>query len=183
MANTSVFGLYSTREQAAEAVGRMMTDGFRNTDLSVLCPDSVGTKDLGLRKNGRMLQGAAKGGIIGIIIGGVIGWLCGIGVWDFPALLEAGPILALLCGAGAGAVIGGIIGAAVGSRATEYTAKRYQGRTRNGGILLSIHSDDVAWTRKAKAALAQTGAEDIAAVKESKGDYGNTDHPTARLAS
>jgi len=184
MANTSVFGIYSTQEQAAEAVDRMKADGFRSADISVLCPDGVGSKDLGMRKHGKALQGAAKGGAVGIVVGGALGWLAGSGLMAMPALAPmaaAGPILAVLSGAGVGAIIGGIIGALIGLGVPEYEAKRYQGRTRSSGILLSLHSDDAAWTRKAKAALAQTGAQDIAAVTESKGDYGNSDRPAARL--
>ncbi|HEY7837550.1 MAG TPA: DUF3341 domain-containing protein [Terriglobales bacterium] len=183
MANTSVFGIYSTQEQAAEAMDRMKADGFRNADISVLCPDGAGSKDLGMRKHGKALQGAAKGGAIGIVVGGVLGWLAGSGLMAMPmfeAMAAAGPILAALSGAGVGAIIGGMIGAMIGLGVPEYEAKRFQGRTRSGGILLSLHSDDAAWTKKARAALAQTGAVDIAAVTESKGDYGNSDRPAAR---
>ena len=43
----------------------------------------------------------------------------------------------------------------------EYQAKRYEGRMRTGGILLSVHADDREWTSKGKQILEHSGAEDI----------------------
>ena len=40
----------------------------------------------------------------------------------------------------AGAV-GGLTGALIGMGIPEYEAKRYEGRVKDGGILLSVHSD------------------------------------------
>jgi hypothetical protein len=62
----------------------------------------------------------------------------------------------------------------------EYQAKRYEGRMRKGGILLSVHVDDQEWARKGKQILDQTGAEDICSIGESRGDFSNSDRPTAR---
>lgn len=39
-----------------------------------------------------------------------------------------------------------------------------------GGILLSVHADDSDWTKRAKAILERTGAEDISSPGETKGD-------------
>ena len=54
-------------------------------------------------------------------------------------------------------------------------------RSRIGGILLSVHTDDPEWASKAKQILEQTGAEDISSTGETRGDFGNTDRPTARV--
>ncbi len=35
----------------------------------------------------------------------------------------------------------------------EYEAKRYEGRVREGGILLSVHCDDSEWVKRAKSVL------------------------------
>lgn len=50
---------------------------------------------------------------------------------------------------------------------------------RKGGILLSLHADDQEWVNKGKQILQQTGAEDIASIGETKGDFGNADRPTS----
>ena len=62
----------------------------------------------------------------------------------------------------------------------EYEAKRYDGRVRKGGILLSVHCDNSEWVTRAKDILKQTGAEDISSTSEASSDYGKTDRPLAR---
>jgi len=48
----------------------------------------------------------------------------------------------------------------------EYEAKRYEGRVKDGGILVSVHCDDSKWVDKAKDVLKACGAEDIASAGE-----------------
>jgi len=51
---------------------------------------------------------------------------------------------------------------------------------RKGGILLSVHVDYQEWANTGRQILEQTGAEDIASIGETKGDFSNSDRPTAR---
>jgi len=183
MANTSVYGLYNTRAQVEDAVERLRTAGFRSTDISVLFPANEGTKDFAHEKSTKAPEGAAAGGASGAVVGGTLGWLVGIGALVIPGLgpfIAAGPLMAALGGVGVGAAVGGITGALVGMGIPEYEAKRYEGMVRGGHILLSVHSDDGEWTKRAKVILEQTGAQDIATAGEKKGDYANTERPTRR---
>ena len=82
--------------------------------------------------------------------------------------------MAALAGAGVGGAVGGLTGALVGMGIPEYEAKRYEGRIKKGGILLSVHSDDSQWTKRAKEILERTGAEDVSSTGETKGDFQNT---------
>jgi hypothetical protein len=178
--NTAVFGLYPSYDAAERAVDQLRDAGFRSTDISVLFPENVGTKDLAARKATKAPEGATTGGGAGAIVGGALGWLTGIGALAIPGLgpfIAAGPILATLAGVGVGGAVGGITGALIGLGIPEYEARRYQGRVEKGGILLSVHSDDAEWTRRAKEILERSGAEDIASTGESKGDTDNTDEP------
>jgi len=59
-----------------------------------------------------------------------------------------------------------------GSGLTEYVAKRYAGRIRHGGILLSVHCDNQDWCNRAKTALKNTGARNISSASETSADYG-----------
>ena len=52
----------------------------------------------------------------------------------------------------------------------EYEAKRYDGMIKNGGILLSVHSDDSEWTKKAKAILERRQFSDVASTGEESAD-------------
>jgi hypothetical protein len=95
-------------------------------------------------------------------------------------VLAAGPIVALLTGVGAGGVAGGLLGALIGLGIPEYEAKRYEGRLRKGGILLSVHCDDSHWASRAKALLARTGAEDISSSSEAKAQFAKDERPLSR---
>lgn len=177
--NKAVFGIYNTRSGVENAVDAFKNAGFRNTDISVLMQENEGSKDFALEKGTKVPEGAAAGAGTGLVVGGALGWLAGIGALAIPGIgpfLAAGPIVAALAGAGAGGAIGGIAGTLIGMGIPEFEAKRYDGRIRKGGILLSVHCDDENWVRRAKEMLSQTGAEDISSTSEASGDY-NADAP------
>ena len=184
MANTSVFAIYNTRDQAERTVEALREHGFRATDVSVLWPENPGSKDLGHEMHTKAPEGAATGAGTGAIIGGTLGWLAGIGALAIPGigpLIAAGPIVAALAGAGAAGAVGGITGALIGYGVPEYEAKRYEGRVRKGGILLSVHADDADWAKRAADLLRTTGGLDISTASEPKGDFANSERPTARI--
>jgi hypothetical protein len=184
--NTAVFGIYPSYEAVERAVDALRSAGFRSTDISVLFPENVGTKDFAHEKGTKAPEGATAGAATGAAIGGTLGWLTGIGALAIPGVgpfIAAGPIVAALAGVGMGGAVGGIAGALVGMGIPEYEAKRYEGRISKGGILLSVHSDDSEWTKRAKDVLAATGAEDISSTGESKGDFLNTDKPLPKSGS
>jgi Protein of unknown function (DUF3341) len=181
--NTAVFGLYSTQADVGSAVDTLRAEGFRSTDISVLFPENEGTKDFAHEKHTKAPEGTAAGVTTGAVIGGGLGWLAGIGALAIPGvgpLIAAGPIVAALTGMGVGGAVGGITGALVGMGIPEYEAKRYEGRIKEGGILLSVHSDNSTWTTKAKKILKETGASDIASTGESGADFQKTDKPMQR---
>jgi Protein of unknown function (DUF3341) len=181
--NTAVYGIYPTQLAVEEAVTSLRNAGFRSTDISVLLPDNQGTKDFAHEKNTKAPEGVTAGAISGGIAGGVLGWLTGIGALAIPGLgplIAAGPIVAALAGAGALGTLGGIVGAMVGMGVPEYEARRYEGRIRDGGILLSVHCDSADWVHRAEEVLRQTGAQDIGASGEKAGDFANADKPMPR---
>jgi hypothetical protein len=181
--NTAVFGIYSSYGQVESAVDALRAAGFRNTDISVLFPENVGSKDFAHEKGTKAPEGATAGAGTGALIGGGLGWLAGIGALAIPGLgpfIAAGPIMAALAGAGVGGAVGGITGALIGMGIPEYEAKRYEGRVKEGGILLSVHSDNSDWTKRAKQILERSGAQDISSTGEAKADYGKSDKPRDR---
>jgi hypothetical protein len=181
--NTAVYGIYANRGMAENAVDRLIAQGFRNEDISVMLQDNVGTKDFAHEKNTKAPEGTATGATAGAAVGGTLGLLAGIGALAIPGLgpfIAAGPIMATLAGIGSGGVVGGIVGALVGMGIPEYEAKRYEGRIKEGGILLSVHCDNSDWVGKAKDLLKQTGAEDISSTGEASADFAKTDKPVTR---
>lgn len=167
--NKSVFGIYRTRAELESCVSELRIAGFRNSDISVLFPDTEGTRDFAAEKNTKAPEGAAAGTGTGAVIGGALGWLAGIGALAIPGagpFIAAGPIMAALAGVGVGGAVGGITGALVGMGIPEFEAKRYEGHVAKGSILLSVHSDDAAWAKKAKEILENTGAMDVSSAGE-----------------
>jgi hypothetical protein len=184
--NTAVFGIYHTREAAEEAVDALRAAHFRNTDISALFPDNAGTKDFAVEKGTKAPEGATTGAASGAVAGGVLGWLAGVGILAIPGIgpfIAAGPIMAALAGAGALGTVGGIVGALVGMGIPEYEARRYEGRVKRGGILLSVHCDDHDWVKRGEEILKRTGAEDISSTSEAHADYAVSDKPMLRSRS
>src|ERR1700690_53169 len=182
---TAVFGIYSTRNAAEQAAEALVNGGFATGDISVLLPENLGTKQIGTEKATKAPEGATAGAGTGAVLGGALGLLAGIGALAIPGvgpLIAAGPIMAALAGVGVGGAVGGITGALIGMGIPEYEAKRYEGRIKEGGILLSVHSDSSEWTKKAKDILERTGAQDIASTGEASADFSKSDRPMQRAS-
>jgi Protein of unknown function (DUF3341) len=180
--NTAVFGIYPSYATVESAVDGLRAAGFSNRDISVLFPQSAGSKDFAHEKGTKAPEGATAGVGTGAVVGGTMGWLMGIGALAIPGLgpfIAAGPIMAALAGVGVGGAIGGITGALVGMGIPEYEAKRYEGRVKDGGILLSVHSDSSDETKRAKLILEGTGAHDVSSTSEASSDEPRVDLPRA----
>jgi hypothetical protein len=175
MANkkTAVFGIYQNEKQAERSVDDLLAVGFSNDDISVLLPDTKGSRDFAHEKNTKAPEGATTGVTTGGVIGGTLGLLAGIGALAIPGLgpfIAAGPIMGALAGLGAGGAVGGLIGALVGMGIPEYEAKRYEGHIKAGGVLLSVHCDTSGEIDRAKDLLKHTGAQDISSSGEARAD-------------
>jgi len=167
--NTAVFGIYKSSAQAEAAVDRIAAGGFSHNAISVLLPDTRNTKEFAHEKNTKVPEGTTTGVTTGGLVGGTLGLLAGIGALAIPGLgpfIAAGPIMGSLAGLGVGGAVGGLIGALVGMGIPEYEAKRYEGRVKDGGVLLSVHCDSSEEIERAKELLNQTGAEDISSAGE-----------------
>jgi hypothetical protein len=167
--NTAVFGIYKTTTQAELSVDRLLKAGFSNNDISVLLPDAQSSKEFAHEKSTKAPEGTTTGVTTGGVVGGALGLLAGIGALAIPGVgpfIAAGPIMGALAGLGVGGAVGGLIGALVGMGIPEYEAKRYEGRVKEGGVLLSVHCDTSDEISRAKELLKETGAEDIASSGE-----------------
>jgi len=167
----AVFGILKEQQQASRVVDELKAAGFSRDDISVLFADKRGTKDFAHEKNTKAPEGATTGGVTGGLLGGALGWLAGIGALAIPGagpFIAAGPIMAALGGAGIGAGAGGVIGALIGLGIPEYEAKRYEGKLKEGNILVSVHSDNSDETKRAKEILGRAGADDISTTSEEK---------------
>ena len=167
----SVLCITKTDTQAIAIVDRLKTAGFSPNDISVLLPDKAGTKDFAHEQHTKAPEGAVTGAGTGGVLGGALGWLVGIGALAIPGVgpfIAAGPILAALSGAAAGAALGGVTGALIGMGIPEYEAKRYEGKIKEGNVLISVHAQDSTERDRAKTIFEQAGAEDISSTEEAR---------------
>jgi hypothetical protein len=172
-----VFGIYKTAATAESAVEHLLSVGFTNSAISVLLPDDESTRAFAHEKHTKAPEGTAAGVTTGGVIGGTLGLLAGIGALAIPGvgpLIAAGPIMGALAGLGVGGTVGGIVGALVGMGIPEYEAKRFEGAVKDGGTLLSVHCDTKEEISRAKEALKDTGAHDIASSGEEGSDSSRT---------
>ena len=171
----ATFGIYPDRTSFEAGLEALRAAGFRSSDVSAVLPErDRTTKDLAHEIHSKAPEGIATGAGAGAAIGGVLGWLIGVGALAIPGigvLAAAGPIVAALAGAGAAGATGGLIGGLIGAGMPEIEAKRYAGRVREGGYLVSVHCDDGEWASRAKEVLQTTGAHDVVATREAVADY------------
>ncbi len=160
----AVFCIAKSEEQATNIVNQLKEAGFSNDDVSVLLPDRAGSRDFAHEHHTKAPEGAATGAIAGGVMAGVLGWLVGIGSLAIPGvgpLIAAGPILAALSGAAAGGAVGGLAGGLVGLGIPEYEAKQFEGKVKNGNILISVHTEDSKERSVAKQIFDDAHADDI----------------------
>lgn len=169
MSKKSVFAIANSRTQAERIVDSLRVAKFSSNDISVLFPDKDTTRDFAHEKNTKAPEGAVTGASTGGVVGGALGWVAGIGALAIPGVgpfIAAGPIIAALSGAAVGAAVGGIAGGLIGLGIPELEAKRYEGKIREGNLLISVHTDNSDQIDLAKKIFKDAGAEDITTANE-----------------
>lgn len=161
-----VTGIFKTRGEAAVAVDRLMSAGYKSDDISVLMSDQTKTKEFAMETGTQATKGAGIGGAVGGTVGATLAAIAAVGTsLAIPGLglVIAGPVAAALAGAGAGAATGGLVGMLVGAGIPEHRAKVYDVGLREGGILVGVEArttakEDVESLEKI---LEATGAEKV----------------------
>ena len=151
-----------SQAQAEAIVTRLCAAAVATRDISVLLP---GTTDTAGDRPPAIAEASTTAGAIG----GVLGLLAGIGVLPIPGvgpIIAAGPIISALSGAAMGAAVGGIAGALVWIGTPESSARRYEARVRQGGILVSVQCDRESDVERCWQAMSAERAHDIVQVKE-----------------
>lgn len=165
----SVFGIATTQGQANDIVTRLQSQGFADSEISVLLPDTAGTGDFGHVKSSKASEGVTAGVATGGVAGGALGLLAGIGALAIPGVgpfIAAGPIMAALSGAALGATTGGIVGGLIGLGIPEIEAKRYSEKLQKGNYLIAVRATDGDQIDRAEKIFKAAGAEDINTVSE-----------------
>jgi hypothetical protein len=161
---SAVYCIANSDSQAVQIANRLRKSGFSASDISVLAPDRSGVRDLGHENTTKAPEGATAGASSGAVLGGALGWLAGVGMLAIPGvgpLIAAGPILATLSGAALGGTMGGMTGALIGAGIPEFEAQQYEGRLREGNILIAVHAEDSDEAARIRQILSEEKAENI----------------------
>lgn len=144
-----VSGLFNDRESAERAYQSVTSRGYSHDDTNVIMSDETRTKyypegsDYTSALGDKTMEDAGKGAAIGGTLGAIIGGIAAIGtsvVLPGLGLIVAGPIVAALTGAGAGGLTGGLIGAFVGHGIPEEHAAEYENGVKNGGVYMGVNA-------------------------------------------
>jgi len=169
MSKKSVFCIATSRNQADQIVDQLKNASFSNNDISALFADKETNRDFAHEKNTKAPEGAVTGAVAGGVALGALGWIAGIGALAIPGVgpfIAAGPIIAALSGAAIGATVGGVAGGLIGLGIPELEAKRYEGKIKEGNILISVHAENSAEITRAKDIFTKAGAQDICTTGE-----------------
>jgi len=165
--NIAVFGIYPSGFDAECGAADLISAEFSSRDISVLLPDQQGRHGFGHDR--ATPEGASDGLASGGLLGGALGILAGVGALVIPGvgpIVAAGPLVAGLAALESGDAAEGLVGALVGLGIPEYEAKRYEGRVKDGGTLLSVQCDSTPRAKRAIQVLNSSGADDVAISSE-----------------
>jgi hypothetical protein len=165
----AVIGIVRHVRQAESLVSQLKASGFKTQDISVLFPNTEGSRDFAHEHSTKAPEGAIAGVSMGGLVGGAVGLLAGLGALAVPPLglfIAAGPVMAALSGAAAGATCCGIVGALVGFGIPEMEAKLYEGKIRDGNLLLAVHTRDPEMRARADTIFKSNGAHDVSTMRE-----------------
>ena len=162
----TIVGSFHDSRAAHRAAEALIADGFMQQDISVVASNILGE----YTPDGRPLlfdeepeseteTGAVAGGVLGGAAG-LTASLVGLAIPGLGPVVAVGPLIAMLTGAGAGAVAGGLIGTLTHSGISQDHASYYAETVRRGGAIVSIRADESRAERAAEI-LRENGAIDL----------------------
>jgi len=144
----TVVGLFDDMAQARKAALDLEGAGIPHNDISIVA-NNEGGRHAPTQDNAHTTEhtgnAIGKDALVGAEIGGVAGLLMAITGFAIPGLgwiAGAGWLMAMILGAGTGAVIGGLVGALTQVGVPEEDAAHYNEGVRRGGTLLAVKAQD-----------------------------------------
>jgi len=167
----TIAGLYDTYGDAEVAVRELEGAGIPTDEISIIAPD-------GSQRSG---SPAATGASIGAAVGGIGGFLAGIGAITVPGLgpvVGAGWLVSTLTGAAAGGMAGGVLEAFAVAGIDEADAYVYAEHVRGGGTMVMARVGQ-AQEDAATAILTRSGADARRGDSETAGWSSDAEIPLA----
>ncbi|MCA9631787.1 MAG: DUF3341 domain-containing protein [Myxococcales bacterium] len=142
MASKIITGAFTSTASAKAALNELYQRQVRQEAISVILPEGARDEFARLEENTKAPEGAAVGGVAGVAIGGLAAGLSTVALIPGVGILAAGPILAMLAGAGAGGLFGGALGSLIGLGLTEHEAKLHTDILKRGGMIVLVSTSD-----------------------------------------
>jgi len=166
MADTkiAVTGIYPTQASLESGAFSLRNAGFRSSDISVLYSESPGVPGRDPTNMKNASEGRAAGAGSGGAAVGFLGWLPGIGSLTIPGLgafIAAGHIVSAINNTSTSEAVDGLASGLVALGLTASDANTFRGEVVDGATLISVHSDNGYWAKRAKEILERTGARNI----------------------
>ncbi len=161
MSKKSIFCIAASRNQADRIVDCLKTESFSNNDISVLFADQDDTHDFAHEKHTKEPEAVVTGAGVG---GETLRWIPGMGTLatsGVGSFIAAGPIITVFRGASVGATVCDIAGGLIEMGIPEFEARRYEGKIKQGNVLISVHTENSDKIARAKELFTQAGAHDI----------------------
>jgi hypothetical protein len=181
--NVAVTGIFPTANSVEKCLTQVRSAGFRNTDISVLIPDGLSSKQSGNQEKRPKGESMGAGGHTNAITDDLVGWLAGAGTLSIAGIgsfLAAGPVRLALAGSGNSAAANSFVPALTRFGIPEFDAKRYESQLKTGNILFTCHCEGMDRVNRAQEVLQNCGAEDISTSSEVPADYMKTEQAGQR---
>jgi len=138
MANL-ITGLFDTENAAESAVAQLKQLGYGQNEITIVMKDRGAADNLAHDSGARTMEGVGAGAAIGGTIGAVLAGLLAVGSVTIPGvgLLAAGPLAAMLAGAGAGGIAGSLVGWLTSLGVPEDVAPYYERGLNEGGVVVA----------------------------------------------
>jgi hypothetical protein len=141
----AVFAVFKTKEQADKALIGLRREGFSSSQISTLAPETGGSKDFAHESRTHLPEGAVFGALVGLLIFSLTGIVAGfhdVGIPFGETNLTIHPLVGGIVGALFGAAFGAAAGGLIGVGTPPTAAERYAEYLDEGGILVSVHTED-----------------------------------------
>src|SRR5437588_3882317 len=142
----TVIGSFDSVEDGDRATRDLRSVGFAEADINVVVSNvRQGDADTDLPGIGDATGPVARGAVAGGVLGGAAGLaasLAGLAIPGIGPILTAGPLIATLAAAGAGAVAGGVIGRLTDLGVEKKDVALYAEAVRRGGTLVTLRTDE-----------------------------------------
>lgn len=138
-------GMFRDREGTEKAYTSLRDRGYSEDEINVMMSDETRDKyykdGADTELGNKALEGTGAGAAIGGTLGAIIGGVAAIGtnlILPGLGLIVWGPLAAALAGAGAGGATGGLVGALIGAGIPEDRAKAYETGINEGGTVVGV---------------------------------------------